>query len=160
MCFLISNSRTLRIIQRIKRIWDFSFVCIRCMKIYGCSLYFVVSQQFLYRVQVCPLFQKVGGKRVAEHVYMHSVLDARTPGGFFQHFHQCACRVRLSGRFALKQPFLRSVFTEVPPQLFQQLGRKQRVAAFLALAHDTHGHHFAVDVFWCEVQQFTTPQSG
>ena len=62
--------------------------------------------------------------------------------------------------FALKQPFLRAVFTEVPPQLFQQLGRKQRVAAFLALAHDTHGHRFAVDVLGCEVQQFAPPQSG
>lgn len=160
MRFLISNSCTLRIIQRIKRIGDLGFVRTRHMKIYGSGLYIVVPEQFLYRMQVCPLLQKVGGKGVAEHVYMYPVLDARTHGGFFQHFHQCACRVRLSGRFALKQPFLRAVFTEVPPQLFQQLGRKQRVAAFLALAHDAHGHRFTVDVFWCEVQQFTTPQSG
>ena len=68
------------------------------------------------------------------------------------------CRYSLLSEKLLKE--LREYFKEYRPQLFQQLGRKQRVAAFLALAHDTHGHHFAVDVFWCEVQQFTTPQSG
>lgn len=38
------------------------------MKINGCGLDVVVSQQFLYRVQVCSLFQQVCGKGVARAV--------------------------------------------------------------------------------------------
>lgn len=62
------------------------------MKINGCGLDVVVSQQFLYRVQVCSLFQQVCGKGVAQHVYVYTVFDACTMCGFFQHFHQCTCR--------------------------------------------------------------------
>lgn len=67
------------------------------MKINGCGLDVVVSQQFLYRVQVCSLFQQVCGKGVAQHVYVYTVFDACTMCGFFQHFHQCTCRILLSG---------------------------------------------------------------
>jgi len=85
------------------------------MKINGCGLDVVVSQQFLYRVQVCSLFQQVCGKGVAQHVYVYTVFDACTMCGFFQYFHQCTCRILLSGCFALKQPFLWTIFPKVVP---------------------------------------------
>ena len=57
VCFLISNSCTLRIIQRIKRIGYARLMGTRHMKINARRLYIIVSQQFLYGSKVCPLFQ-------------------------------------------------------------------------------------------------------
>ena len=85
------------------------------MKVDARSLDVVVSQQLLYGSQVRSLLQQVSGKGVAEHVYVYPVLDACTIGGFLQHFHQCTCRILLSGCFALKQPFLWTIFSEVVP---------------------------------------------
>ena len=57
VCFLISNSCTLRIIQRIKRIGYARLMGTRHMKINARRLYIIVSQQFLYGSKVCPLLQ-------------------------------------------------------------------------------------------------------
>lgn len=67
-------------------------------------------------------------------MYVYTMLDAGTLCGFFQHFHQCACRVLLAGSIALEQPFLRTVFLEIFPKLVQHLFRQQRVTAFLTFA--------------------------
>ena len=45
----------------------------------------------------------------------YTVFDACTMCGFFQYFHQCTCRILLSGCFALKQPFLWTIFPKVVP---------------------------------------------
>lgn len=93
-------------------------------------------------------------------MYVYTMLDAGTLCGFFQHFHQCACRVLLAGSIALEQPFLRTVFLEIFPKLVQHLFRQQRVTAFLTLAHDAYQHPFTDNVLWGEVQQFAPSQTG
>lgn len=93
-------------------------------------------------------------------MYVYTMLDAGTLCSFFQHFHQCACRVLLAGSIALEQPFLRTVFLEIFPKLVQHLFRQQRVTAFLTLAHDAYQHPFTDNVLWGEVQQFAPSQTG
>ena len=94
----------------------------------------------------------MGGEGMAEHVDVYPVADACTVCGFLQHLHQRACRILLAGRVALKEPFLRAVFPEIFPKLVQHLFRQQRVAAFLALAHDADQHPFTDNILRGEVE--------
>lgn len=153
--FLISNRYTSRIIQCVKGIGYARLVRTRDMEIDAGGLDVVVSQQFLYGAEVCALLQQVRGKGVSKHVDVYAMPYTCTVGGFFQHFHQRACRILLAGRFSLKQPFFRAVFPEIFPKFMQHFLRQQRVAAFLAFTHDAHQHTLTVDVRRGEVEQLT-----
>ena len=81
---------------------------IPCQRSFGINIHpgadIGVTQQLLHGTQVATALQQMTGKGMTQHMYVYTMLDAGTLCGFFQHFHQCACRVLLAGSIALEQP--------------------------------------------------------